>query len=222
MVKTIFALLVLISAGLAQTSSDEPSSVNRSQDVDSLLSAPQMRKAESFYPESAAFASRVVPSVPASLPSIKTEVQEVNLTFTVTDHHGHFVRNLAPSDFTILDNDEPPEKITYFESQSELPLWLAMVIDTSDSVSFAFNDEKRSAALFLKRVLRPTSDLALIMGFNQEVHLVQGLASDNELLSHAIRELPSGGYTAIYTQCLPPANCWQRSEIQNSCVVPSC
>jgi VWFA-related protein len=122
----------------------------------------------------------------------------VNLTFTVTDHHGHFVRNLAPSDFTIFDNGEPPERITYFERQSELPLRVAIVIDSSDSVAYAFNAEKESAAAFLKRILRRSSDLALVMGFNQDVWLVQGLTSDNDLLSHAIRKLSSGGQTAIY------------------------
>jgi VWFA-related protein len=196
--KTIVTLVVLISAGLAQTFADGPPSVHHSQELDTFLSAAQMREAESFYSGSPAFTSSVVPSMPVSLPSIKTEAQEVNLTFTVTDRHGHFVRNLAPADFTIQDNGKPPAKITYFESQSGLPLRLAMVIDTSDSVSFAFNDEKQSAAHFLKRVLRPTSDLALIIGFNQEVQLVQEFASDNKLLSHAIRELPSGGKTAIY------------------------
>jgi VWFA-related protein len=196
--KTIFTLLVLISASLAQTSSDEPSSVDHSQDTDFLLSATQLHEAESSDAGRAAVINGVVPSVPVPWPSIKTQVQEVNLTFTVTDRHGHFVRNLAPSNFKIQDNGEPPKKITYFESQSELPLRLAIVIDVSDSVGHIFNDEKRSAASFLKRVLRPTSDLALIMGFNQEVRLVQELASDNKLLSHAIRILKSGGDTAIY------------------------
>jgi len=196
--KTILTLLVLISAGLAQTSSDGPPSVHHSEEVGTFPGAAQLGEAESFYSGSAALISSVVPSVPVSLPSIKKEVQEVNLTFTVIDRHGHFVRNLAPSDFTIQDNGEPPERITYFESQSELPLRLAIVIDSSDSVGYAFNDEKRSAAVFLKRILRRTSDLALIIGFNQEVRLAQDLASDNKLLSNAIRKLPGGGSTAIY------------------------
>ena len=197
MVKTIFTLLLLVSAGLAQTSSDGPFSVHHSEDMDLFLRADQMREAESFYSEVAASARSAVPSAPVSLPSIKKDVQEVNLTFSVTDHHGHFVRNLAPSDFTVHDNGEPPKRITYFESQSELPLRLAIVIDSSDSVRYAFNDEKRSAAVFLKRILRRTSDLALVMEFNHEVRLVQELANDNRLLSHAIRKLPSGAYTAI-------------------------
>jgi Ca-activated chloride channel family protein len=199
MVKTIFTLLVLVSAGLAQTSSDGPFSVHHSQDVDFFLSAAKMREVETFDSEVAASARSAVPSAPISLPSIKKEVQEVNVTFTVTDHHGHFVRNLGPSDFTIHDNGEPPERITYFESQSELPLRLAIVIDSSDSVGYAFNDEKRSAGIFLKRLLRRNSDLALVMEFNQGVRLVQELASDNDLLSHAIHKLRSaGGETAIY------------------------
>jgi Ca-activated chloride channel family protein len=198
-----FILLALISPGLAQTSSHGPLSVDHSQDVKFPLSAPQLRERESFNYGSAQFSSSVVPpvSVPfVSVPSptIKTEVQEVNLTLRVTNRHGHFVSNLGPSDFTIHDNGEPPQKITYFESQSKLPLRLAIVIDTSDSVASAFDDEKRSAANFLTRILRSTSDLALIMGFNQEVRLFQELASDKRLLSHAIRKLPGGGYTAIY------------------------
>jgi len=196
--KTTFILLALISAGLAQTSSDGPLSVDHSQDVNFLLSAPELRKTESFNSRSARFSSSVVPPVSVPLPSIKTEVQEVNLTLTVTNRHSHFVSDLAQSDFTIQDNGEPPKKITYFERQSKLPLRLAIVIDTSDSVGFAFDVEKRSAADFLTTILRPTSDLALIMGFNQEVQLFQELASDTRLLSHAIRKLPSGGYTAIY------------------------
>jgi Ca-activated chloride channel family protein len=198
MVKTILIVLVLTSAGLAQSSTDGPFSGHNSQDADYSFRHAQIGRVERFYSPTSAFASNVVPSAPVSLPTIRKEVQEVNLTFTVTDHRGHFVRSLAPSDFTINDNGEPPERITYFESQSELPLRLAIVVDSSDSVANVFDDEKRSAAYFLKRMLRRTSDLALIIGFNQEVRLVQGLAADADLLSHAIRKLPIGGYTAIY------------------------
>ena len=196
--KTIFTLLVLVSVGLAQTSSDGPPSVHYSQEVNTSLSATQIREGESFNSPGARFIRSIVPPVSGPLPSIKTDVQEVNLTLTVTNRHGHFVSDLARSDFTIQDNGEPPQKITYFESQSKLPLRLAIVIDTSDSVGWAFDDEKRSAAAFLTQILRPTSDLALIMGFNQEVRLFQELASDKKLLSHAIRKLPGGGHTAIY------------------------
>ena len=99
--KTTFILLALISAGLAQTSSDGPLSVDHSQGVNLLPSAPQLRETESFNSDSARFSSSVAPPVSVPLPSIKTEVQEVNLTLTVTNRHGHFVSDLALSDFTI-------------------------------------------------------------------------------------------------------------------------
>ena len=217
MLKTIFTLLVFISTGLAQSSSDRPSSAEQSQDV--IPPSPiQMRPAETFDSEAHPPVGDTVSSMPPSLSIIRKEVQEVNLTFTVTDHHGHFVHNLVPSDFRIQDNGEPPERITYFESQSALPLRIAMVIDSSDSVAYAFHDEKRSAVAFLKRILRRTSDLALIMAFNQEVRLVQGLASDSDLLSRAIRTLPVGGETAIFdavfaaSQQLAKANDTQRAR----------
>ena len=196
--KTIFTLLVLTSAGLAQSSSsDGPLSAHHSQDTHFFLSPAQMRQAESLYPQAGALASSVVPSGSSFSPTIRKDVQEVNLTFTVTDHHGHFVRNLVPSDFTIYDNGELPERVIYFESQSGLPFRLAIVIDSSASVAYAFNDEKQFAAVFLKRILRRDSDLALIIGFNKDVRLVE-LTRDKDLLSHSIRKVRSGGETAIY------------------------
>jgi Ca-activated chloride channel family protein len=214
MVKTIFTLLVFASAGLAQSSSDETSSMPSSQDAYFSFRQFQMAGAERFHSDGGALSSSVVRPEPASLPIIRAEVQEVNLTFTVTNRHGHFVRNLGPSDFTIQDNGEPPGRITHFESQSELPLRLAIVIDRSDSVAYAFDDAKRSAAFFLKNILRPTSDLALVMGFNQEVGFVQEPANDTRLLSHSIRTLPSGGGTAIYDAVT--AACQQLAKVRDT------
>ena len=214
MVKTILTLLVLASAGLAQSSSDETSSMPYSQDVNFSLGPSQMVGAEIFQSEGGALASSVVRPEPVSLSIIRAEVQEVNLAFTVTNHRGHFVRNLGPPDFMIQDNGEPPERITHFESQSELPLRLAIVIDRSDSVAYAFKDIRRSAAFFLENILRRTSDLAFVMGFNQEVRIVQEPANDTRLLSQAIRTLPSGGDTAIYDAV--SAACQQLAKVRDT------
>ena len=197
MLRTLITLLVLASASWAQSSSVGSLPVDRSQAHSRCDQTQAMR----FYSEAGALACNFAPFAPVSLPTFPTmvkEVQEVNLTFTVTNQHGHFVSNLVPSDFTIQDNGEPPERITYFENQSELPLRLAIVIDSSDSVGYVFNDEKRSAEAFLSRILRRTSDLALVIGFNHQVRLVHGLANDSKLLSRAVHKLPIGGYTAIY------------------------
>lgn len=133
-----------------------------------------------------------------SILKLRTEVQEVNLILTITDHHRHFVQNLTPNDIVVQDNGESPEKITFFESQTQLPLRAAILIDSSDSVSYCFDFEKHAAESFLKRVLRSPSDLAMVVGFTDKARIAQGLTSNHELLSGAIRRLPTGGYTAIY------------------------
>jgi len=130
--------------------------------------------------------------------TIHKEVQEVNLVLTVTDHRGRLVRDLLSSDFVILDDDRPPVRITYFDRQTTLPLRIALVIDTSDSVSACFDTEKKVAAAFLKHVLHTPEDLALVIGFNQEVHVAQPPTTDVGLLSRALHRLHAGGGTAIY------------------------
>jgi VWFA-related protein len=125
-------------------------------------------------------------------------VQEVNLILTVTDRRKHFVRGLTLSDITIEDNGVPPEQITYFEAQTALPLRVALVIDSSDSVNYYFHSEKYAAQRFLKDTLRSVSDLALVIGFNTHARIVQGATRDHNLLSRAIKYLAVGGETAIY------------------------
>jgi Ca-activated chloride channel homolog len=130
--------------------------------------------------------------------SITSKVQEVNLSLVVTDKKGRFVPNLTANDIAIQDNAKPPDKITYFNQLIDLPLRIALVIDGSDSVYFAFNDEKRAALNFLKHVTRSSSDLALIIGFNQETLIAQPATGDTQLLTHAIKALRPGGQTAVY------------------------
>jgi VWFA-related protein len=139
----------------------------------------------------------VIPSS-SSILTIFKRVEEVNLVLSATDHRGHFVRGLNPSDLAISDNGEPPAKITYFESQTGLPLRVAVLIDTSDSVGNQFAFELKSAQAFLKKVLRPNEDAALIVGFNQKPNLVQPLTSDLSRLSHALNSLKPKGETALY------------------------
>ena len=132
------------------------------------------------------------------VPTVRKEVQEVNLILTVTDHRKHFVRDLKLSDIAIEDNGVAPQRITHFEAQTALPLRVALVIDTSDSVQYCFGFEKHAAKEFLQRILRSGSDMALVLGFNAYPRLAQAPTGDHELLSRAIKNLPRGGETAIY------------------------
>lgn len=142
----------------------------------------------------------ILPSLDTApvLPTIHARVDEVNLVLSVTNNHGHFVHDLNPSDISISDNGEPPAKITYFQTRTDLPLRVALVIDTSDSVAYRFAFETKSAQVFLRKVLRPDDDLALIVGFNQQPEMVASPTSDISKLSHALRVMKPGGETALY------------------------
>jgi len=87
-------------------------------------------------------------SDPESILTIKKRVDEVNVLFIATDHHGKFVRNLNQGDFTILDDHKPPQSIINFRRETDLPLQLGLLIDTSGSCI---------AALILSRRLRSVS-----------------------------------------------------------------
>ncbi|PYV89376.1 MAG: VWA domain-containing protein [Acidobacteria bacterium] len=130
--------------------------------------------------------------------TVSKEVQEVNLVLTVTNRWGHFVHNLTESDLSILDNDRPVEKITYFQPQTDLPLRVALVVDTSSSIIHRFGFEQKAATAFLHRVLRHDSDLALVIGFNQQVTVAQPATEDMNLLSAGLKKLKPEGETAVY------------------------
>lgn len=130
--------------------------------------------------------------------TIRKQVHEVNLVVTVTDHRGHLVRNLRSSDFVIEDNGELPKRITHFDRQANLPLRIAVAVDTSSSIAESFLVEAKTASLFLTHSLRPGSDSAVVIGFANKSRVVQPATDDAKLLSRTIRGLHVGGETAIY------------------------
>jgi VWFA-related protein len=134
----------------------------------------------------------------AAIPTINRQVQEVGLVLTVTNQKGHFVRNLNESDFNILDNGRAPDHITYFQPQTNLPLRVTLVIDTSDSVTYRFTFEKKAAAAFFRHVLHAPADLGSVVGFNQEVHVAQTPTHNTKELEAALKSLNPGGETAVY------------------------
>jgi Ca-activated chloride channel family protein len=150
------------------------------------------------YGHAQALLSTSTPFPSAPLPTFSKDVQEVSLVLTVTNKRGRFVRDLDLKDIAILDNDLPPEKVTFFQSETDLPLRVALVVDTSDSITHRFAFEKDAASAFLKKVLRPTSDLGMIVGFNQHVHVAQGASNDPRKLREGLDRLSLGGETAVY------------------------
>lgn len=124
-------------------------------------------------------------------------VQEVSLVLTVTDHHGHFVRNLTPSDLTILDNNTPQNALTFFQSETDLPMDVALVVDMSASVSYRFPAEQSTVAGFVKKISRPV-DSVMLFAFNQRLEFMAPIQNNWKQVSKRIKKLKPDGDTAIY------------------------
>ncbi len=135
---------------------------------------------------------------PDSVLTIKARVSEVNVLFIATDRHGKFVRNLNQDDFTILDDHKPPQSIVAFRRETDLPLELGLLVDTSGSVRGRFDFEQAAAASFLQQTLRPGFDKAFIMGFASHSQVSQDFTDDLQLLETGIQSLHDGGGTALY------------------------
>lgn len=129
--------------------------------------------------------------------TISKSVDEVNLAFTVTDKKGHFVSNLGPGDFRLLDNNQAPDRLTFFQQRSDLPLHLAVLIDASASVEYRFRFETDAASTFLKNILRPGIDKALLATFNDSVRTVVAPTDKPSRLRAALRKIKPSGNTAL-------------------------
>ena len=133
-----------------------------------------------------------------SVLTIKKRVDEVHVLFIATDRHGKFVRNLNEGDFAFLDDNKPPQSINNFLRQTDLPLELGLLVDTSGSVRSRFDFEREAATGFLQRTLRANYDKAFVMGFSSHSHVTQDFTDNVALLSQGVNSLHSGGGTALY------------------------
>jgi VWFA-related protein len=128
----------------------------------------------------------------------KKQVSEVNVLFIATDHRGKFVRNLNQGDFTILDDHKPPQAIVNFRRETDLPLELGLLVDTSGSVHGRFDFEQEAAVSFLQHTLRANFDKAFVMGFSSHSQVTQEFTDNVQLLETGVRSLRNGGGTAMY------------------------
>jgi len=135
---------------------------------------------------------------PSPIMTIRTSVDEVDLLFTARDRGKHWVKDLSETDIRVLDAGHPPERIIKFQKETDLPLRIGLLIDTSDSVSPRFNLEQQAATLFIQRILNPQRDLAFVMRFTESASVIQDFSADTTALSDAIQQLELGGSTALY------------------------
>ena len=141
----------------------------------------------------------------ANGPILHLGVNEVNLIFTVTDKHGHYIPNLKLNDFALLDDQRAPEKITSFRQQINLPLRVGIVVDASTSIRTRFQFEQQSATEFLIDILKARSDRAFVMGFDVTPTIEQDWTNNIDALETGVNRMRPGGGTAlfdaVYTAC---------------------
>ncbi len=125
------------------------------------------------------------------------DVTRVNMLFTVTDKKGRFVTDLTKDDFQVFEN-KTPQTIAEFTAETDLPLRLGILIDTSNSIRERFKFEQEAANSFLVSVIHQGHDKAMVVSFDTEAELVSDLTDDVEKLQNAIRGLRPGGGTSLF------------------------
>jgi Ca-activated chloride channel family protein len=128
----------------------------------------------------------------------RTRTDEVNVIFTVTDKHNRFVKDLRQDQFKILDNNLPPRQIVNFEAETNMPLRVGLLIDASNSIRDRFLFEQQAATEFLRQVIRPNTDQAFVLAFDEVTDVTQDFTSDMDKLSRGIQAIRPGGGTAMW------------------------
>jgi VWFA-related protein len=154
------------------------------------------------------FVARAQPPEPADdQPIFSSNVRVVSLLATVATKKGEIVRDLTKDDFTLLE-DGRPQAIRYFSRETDLPLTLGLLIDTSMSQEKVLDKERGASFRFIDQVLRDTKDQFFILQFDMGVYVRQKLTASRKELDEALsyvdtptrRELnmPSGAGTRLY------------------------
>ncbi|HEY1341684.1 MAG TPA: VWA domain-containing protein [Bryobacteraceae bacterium] len=128
---------------------------------------------------------------------ITVDVTRVNMLFTVTDKKGRFITDLTKDDFEVIESKKQ-QVIQEFNAESDLPLRLGILIDTSNSIRDRFKFEQEAAAEFINSVVKARQDKAMVVSFDSSPELISDLIDDTEKLDLAIRNLRPGGGTAMY------------------------
>ncbi len=140
-------------------------------------------------------------------PTFSTEVKVVNVLATVRNKRGEIIRDLTKDDFSVIE-DRRTQAIRYFSRESDLPLTLGLMVDTSMSQRRVMEQERAASFRFLDAVLRETKDRVFIMQFDMSVQLREALTGSLRKLNDSLAfvdtptrqelEYQSGGGTLLY------------------------
>ena len=129
-------------------------------------------------------------------PPLKVTSGLVHLVAAVSDRRHNFVTDLEKQDFKILE-DGKPQTIQFFGRETDLPLRIAMLLDTSNSIRERLHFEKDAATDFLVNVIRRNKDMAFLMTFDNQPEIIQDYTGDTGLITEAIQKQRAGGGTSF-------------------------
>ncbi|HUD98632.1 MAG TPA: VWA domain-containing protein [Bryobacteraceae bacterium] len=132
-------------------------------------------------------------------PTFTTGVKVVNVLATVRNKKGAFVRDLGQDDFSVAENGRP-QTIRYFSRQTDLPLTLGLMIDTSMSQKRVMEAERIASYTFLEQILREKKDQVFIMQFDLSPILRQELTSSFLKLSEALQRVDTPNINDLRSQ----------------------
>src|SRR6185369_11680725 len=121
-------------------------------------------------------------------PTFSTGVKVVNLFANVRNKNGAIVKDLTKDDFQ-LDEDGRAQEIRYFSQESDLPLTLGLLVDTSGSQRRLIEEERSASYRFFEQVLRPEKDVAFVIHFDFDTELLQDITPSRRRLEKALEEL---------------------------------
>ncbi len=150
--------------------------------------APQFVLGQSATPTTAQQTPAAAQPAATPTPALQVNVKVVTMTVTVRDKHGAIVPNLTKDDFTLAE-DTRPQTIKYFSIDTNLPLNLGLLVDTSMSQRSVLDDERTASLHFLDQMLTATKDKAFLIQFDHEVDLLEDLTPDKNKLRAAIDQL---------------------------------
>ncbi len=187
---SLFLAAVLLTTAVSDRAQQTPANAaNRAQSAPSTQAPPPPAPQQGQQGEKAA-----APQTPQKIIQI---VNLVDVLFTVLNRRNRLVPDLQKEDFQIFD-EKFPQEIRYFSKQTDLPLRIGMLVDTSNSIRDRLKFEQDASINFLFSVLRRGRDEAFVMTFDDEPQVVQAFTSDAGLLRDQIMQTRAGGGTAIY------------------------
>ncbi|MFZ3212294.1 MAG: VWA domain-containing protein [Terriglobales bacterium] len=199
--KTLSVLLVLVGILVgcaASQSAPAPQNAPANPAAAAANPVPPPSFASPIMPPKKAEAAKPVDEDPEAVTTFRKRVDEVNVIFTVTDKHGHFIKDLKQDDIRVMDDHKPPSSVVQFRSETDLPLRVGLLIDASNSIRDRFRFEQEAAMYFLAQIVRPKSDQAFVLGFDTTAEVTQDFTDNTENLARGVRMLRPGGGTAMY------------------------